>query len=381
MLLLFPLWDSIMRFNLHGISVQFRIYMASFHIHLALFAHVWTCALPVTGVVIQVSSSHQEGESCLLQVREIQLSMGGSWEVPRNNSFTVVAEAEACSDQSCVVKAHKDRDLPGSSWYRKDRQDPQSLQQFHREQLLRFAWTWSTPVRIPVLAAGEELLPNVHYDSNRFAIGLSPWHDLCISSSISCQFQVGRCFLWECCGDCKCFGLGYCARAESAFIRCSFHRTSEIASEWVMENRWSKKGERLKMELPVSYSSHRRGFLSFYCWVNCAYHTLPNEPVLHPFAEHFLLEDGVNYSACIYPARGACLAPIYISSAQCSPRLAALCSACSEGLLHCKSNDSRETHRQMKFSGFNISWQPWPYPLNSGWHLDALFSSQTPADV
>lgn len=59
--------------------------------------------------------------------------------MPRNNSSTVVAEAEACSDQSCVVKAHKDRDLPGSSWYRKDRQDPQSLQQFHREQLLRFA--------------------------------------------------------------------------------------------------------------------------------------------------------------------------------------------------------------------------------------------------
>lgn len=265
MLLLFPLCDSIMRFNLHGISVQFRIYMASFHIHLALFARVWTCALPLTGMAIQVSSSHQEGESCLLQVREIQLSMGGSWEVPRNNSFTVVAEAEACSDQSCVVKAHKDRDLPGSSWYRKDRQDPQSLQQFHREQPFRFAWTWSTPVRIPVLAAGEELLPNVHYDSNHFAIGLSPWHDLCISNSISCQFQVGRCFLWECCGDCKCFGLGYCGRAESAFIRCSFHRTSEIASEWVMENRWSKKGERLKMELPVSYHSvtHHTGEVFF----------------------------------------------------------------------------------------------------------------------
>lgn len=97
---------------------------------------------------------------------------------------------------------------------------------------------------------------------------------------------------------------------------------------------------------------------------------------------HFLLEDGVNYRPCIYPARGACRAPIYISSAQQSPRLAALCSACSEGLLHCKSsNDSRETHRQMKFPGFNISWQPWPYPLNAGWHLDVLFSSQVPADI
>lgn len=66
-----------MRFNLHEISVQ-SSYMASFHIHLALFAHVWTCALPLTSVVIQASSSHQEEESCLLQVREIQLSMGGS---------------------------------------------------------------------------------------------------------------------------------------------------------------------------------------------------------------------------------------------------------------------------------------------------------------
>lgn len=33
----------------------------------------------------------------------------------RNNSFTVVAEAAACSDQSCVVKTHEGRDLPGSS--------------------------------------------------------------------------------------------------------------------------------------------------------------------------------------------------------------------------------------------------------------------------
>lgn len=68
---------------------------------------------------------------------------------------------------------------------------------------------------------------------------------------------VGRCFLWEC--------WRYHARAASAFIRCSFHRTSEIASEWVTENRWSKKGERLKMELPVSYYSvtHHTGGVFF----------------------------------------------------------------------------------------------------------------------
>lgn len=34
--------------------------MASFCIRLALFAHVWT-ALPLPGVVIQVSSSHRGG--------------------------------------------------------------------------------------------------------------------------------------------------------------------------------------------------------------------------------------------------------------------------------------------------------------------------------
>lgn len=38
---------------------------------------------------------------------------------------------------------------------------------------------------------------------------------------------------------------------------------------------------------------------------------------------------------------------------QLSPRLAALCSACSEGLLHCKSNnDSSKMHKQMKLSVF-----------------------------
>lgn len=367
--------------------------MASFHIHLALLAHVWTRTLPLTGVVIQVSPSHWEGES-LFHVREIQLSTRGSWEVPRNNSFAVVAEAAACSDQSFVLRTHEGRDLPGSSWYTKDRQDPQPkpviISQGAAVQVCMNSG-YSHELTFPFLSLQLE---KSHYQmfiyhSNHLTIGLWLWHDLCISSSISCHLQVGRCFLWECSGDCKWFGLRYCACAASAFIRC-FYRTSEIASsEWVMENRWSKKGERLKMELPVSYYSvtHHRGGAFFLFSsviaesnVNITLHQTSLFCILMQSISCWKMES-ITEHVFTQPEEPARFPSIF-HQPQHSPRLAALCSACSEGLLHCKSNnDSRETQRQMKFPGFNIFWQPWPYPLNAGWHLDALFSSQVPADV
>lgn len=83
-----------------------------------------------------------------------------------------------------------------------------------------------------------------------------------------------------------------------------------------MEKRWSEMGERVKMELLVQLLSMEEGFSLFFsssCWVTCAYQSLLNKPFLHPYAKHFLLEDGANYRACIYTALGACLAPIYIS--------------------------------------------------------------------
>lgn len=218
-------------------------------------------------------------------------------------------------------------------------------------------------------------LPNVHYHGNHLAFGLWLWHDLCISNSISYWLQVGTCFLWECNGDCKWFGLGYCACAASAFIRCFFCRTSEIASsEWVMEHRWSKKGERLKMELPVSYYSvtHRRGgvFFPFSSVIaeSNVHITLHQTSLFCTLMQSIscLKMESITVHVFTQPKEPARLPSIFHHPQHC-PRLAALCSACSERLLHCKSNnDSRETHRQMKFPGFNISWQPWHYPLNAG---------------
>ena len=51
-----------MRFNLREILVQRLPTWLHFLICLALFAHVWT-ALPLSGVVVQVSSSHRGGLS------------------------------------------------------------------------------------------------------------------------------------------------------------------------------------------------------------------------------------------------------------------------------------------------------------------------------
>lgn len=196
-----------------------------------------------------------------------------------------------------------------------------------------------------------------------------PWHDLCIISSISCWFQAGRGFLWEC------FGLGLCAHAASAFIRFFFYRTSELASsEWMVGNRWSKKGERLKMELPLSYYSvahHRGGVFFLFSSViagSNVHITLYQTSLFCTLMQSIscLKMESITVHVFTQPREPARLPSIF-HQPQPSLRLAALCSACSEGLLHCKSNnDSRETHRQMKLPGFNISWQPWPYPLNAG---------------
>lgn len=178
----------------------------------------------------------------------------------------------------------------------------------------------------------------------------------------------------------------------SAFIRCLLYRISEIASsEWVTENRWSKRGESLKMGLPDSYYSvtHHRGgvFFLFSSGIaesnQCVHITLNQTSLLCILTQSIscLKMESITVHVFTQPEEPARLPSIF-HQPQPSLRLAALCSPCSERLLCCKSsNDSRETHRQMKFPGFNISWQPWPYPLNAGWHLDALFSSQVPADV
>lgn len=56
-----------------------------------------------------------------------------------------------------------------------------------------------------------------------------------------------------------------------------------------------------------------------------------------------------------------------------SLRLAALCSRCSEGLLHCESNnDSRKMRKQMKLPGFTSSGSLGLIPLTPHWHLGAL---------
>lgn len=156
-----------------------------------------------------------------------------------------------------------------------------------------------------------------------------------------------------------------------------------------MENRCSKEGERLKMELPDSYYSvtHHTGgvFLLFSSVIagSNVHITLHQTSLLCTLMQNIscLKIESITVHVFTQPKEPAKLPSIF-HQPQPSLRLAALCSACSGGLLHCKgNNDSRETHRQMKFPGFNISWQPWPYPPNAGWHLDALFSSQVPPDV
>lgn len=176
--------------------------------------------------------------------------------------------------------------------------------------------------------------------------------------------------------------MGFCPHAASAFVRFFFYKISETSSsEWMMENRWSKKGERLKMELPVSYYSvtHHRGggfflFSSVIAGSN-VHITLYQASLLCTLMQNisYLKMESITEHVFTQPKDPARLPSIF-HQPQPSLRLAALCSACTEGLFHCKSNnDSRETHRQMKLPGFNISWQPWPYPVNAGWHLDALF--------
>lgn len=133
----------------------------------------------------------------------------------------------------------------------------------------------------------------------------------------------------------------------------------DITVCWADEGRKGEwKGvEGVKQSCFFSYRAWRKAFLSFFsssCWVKRTYQSILNKPFLHPFMQNVSCSkiEPIIVHAFTQFQEPAWRVSIF-HEPQLSPRLAALCSACSEGLLCCKSNnDSSKTHKQMKLPGF-----------------------------
>lgn len=156
----------------------------------------------------------------------------------------------------------------------------------------------------------------------------------------------------------------------------------DIGDKNLLSGWWKKGGMKREMRWKwsylFSYWAWRRVFLFFFfssrnCWVKCAYQSLPNKPFLHLYAKHLLLEDGANYRACIYPALGACPAPIYISWVSTLPEACrTLLSLQWRAPPLQKQQWLKKNTQTDEAPWIYFFWQPCPYPLNTAWHLDAL---------